>query len=73
METHSERSKKASRPCEASHMTFGGRCLNCGFGEPKVTGTVTPAKHHCPKCKGSGRNGEFRCTLCHGNGWDYPV
>lgn len=31
--THTERSKLASRPCRAEHMTFGGRCLNCGFGE----------------------------------------
>ncbi len=34
--THAERSKLASTPCTAAHMTFGGRCMNCGFGESKV-------------------------------------
>lgn len=35
--THAEYSKKQSlsSPCDRPHMTFGGRCLNCGY-EPKV-------------------------------------
>lgn len=28
---HLERSTWAPRPCCAADMTFGGRCLNCGF------------------------------------------
>lgn len=30
--THAEMSAKAPRPCAAHDLTFGGRCLNCGFG-----------------------------------------
>lgn len=36
--THREYSKLARNasavPCNASHMTFGGRCLNCGWTQP---------------------------------------
>jgi hypothetical protein len=33
--THIEHAERAhlSTPCNASHMTFGGRCMNCGWGE----------------------------------------
>ncbi len=34
-DTHVERSALASRPCRAGDMTFGGRCLNCGY-DPKA-------------------------------------
>lgn len=34
---HTARSKCASRPCTAHDMTFGGRCLNCGYDESAMT------------------------------------
>ena len=43
--THSEMSKKnypiSGRYCTAHDMTFGGKCLNCGFGFDKQ-----PAVYH---------------------------
>jgi len=38
--THSEASKQAkvSTPCTAAHITFGGRCLNCGYEPQELTG-----------------------------------
>lgn len=29
--SHAEWSRRSSRRCTAHDMTFGGRCLNCGF------------------------------------------
>lgn len=31
--THAERSKlsRSATPCSVHHLTFGGRCLNCGY------------------------------------------
>jgi len=34
---HAEKAKSAT-PCAAWHITFGGRCLNCGF-DPSVPDT----------------------------------
>jgi hypothetical protein len=38
METHAEHSKKANvaTPCTAQAITFGGRCLNCGYNPAKA-------------------------------------
>jgi len=38
METHAEHSKKAkvATPCAAQDITFGGRCLNCGYAPNKA-------------------------------------
>ena len=60
-ETHHERSAKASRPCVASDMTFGGRCLNCGFGEQETRPTPTPWRVGCDYDKMP----EMICGLAH--------
>ena len=43
--THFEHMKKAGLavPCCATHITFGGRCLNCGYDPtpaPSFTGSL---------------------------------
>ena len=30
-EPHHERAKRLKVDCNAHHLTFGGRCLNCGY------------------------------------------
>jgi len=42
--THSEASKQAkvSTPCTAAHITFGGRCLNCGYEPQELTSKPKP-------------------------------
>ena len=41
---------KPERECTAADMTFGDRCLNCGFGERIVTGTsYFPSRDHAAR------------------------
>lgn len=47
--THHQWSKKAkpATPCTCHHLTYGGRCLNCGYDPNSLTGrgaTILPAK-----------------------------
>lgn len=41
--THSEYSARARTVvhCHPAHLTFGGRCLNCGY-DPLLHGAITP-------------------------------
>jgi hypothetical protein len=43
--THAEHSTKArvATPCTSLHITFGGRCLNCGYEPARMSG-FTPTK-----------------------------
>lgn len=54
---------KPGIPCAASHMTFGGHCLNCGY-DPGTK--VVP----CGMCCGRGHYpiGSV-CPQCVGKGW----
>ena len=59
METHAEHSKKARNavPCTAQDLTFGGRCLACGYdptSEPYIREAQRVAERMrrpiCPEC-----------------------
>ena len=81
-ETHHERSAKASRPCVASDMTFGGRCLNCGFGEQETRPTPTPWAIEPVSGSGSvgsvavkviGEAGSHQGLICDVSSWWYST
>ncbi len=40
METHFQRKTRLRLQCRADHMTFGGRCLNCGYTPPDFKATL---------------------------------
>lgn len=39
-ETHVERMVRLGEKCNAAHVTFGGRCLNCGFTPKEFRATL---------------------------------
>ena len=39
-----ERYVRPAVPCSANHITFGGRCLNCGF-DPHYCETAADVQH----------------------------
>lgn len=41
----SQQKKRSGRECAAHDMTFGGRCLNCGFGACPSRDTPPGAPH----------------------------
>ena len=47
-ETHVERMKRLKldglKSCNAGHITFGGRCLNCGYTPPDFKATLIAPK-----------------------------
>ena len=49
METHAEHSKRIrnATPCTAHDITFGGRCLACGY-DPN--NTMPDTGYICPDC-----------------------
>jgi hypothetical protein len=56
--THAAHSKamKLAQPCAAWHLTFGGKCLNCGYVPPDVCNTcgkpvpIPGGIHCCGRC-----------------------
>jgi hypothetical protein len=39
-ETHLQRMTRLGEKCNAAHVTFGGRCLNCGYTPPDHKATL---------------------------------
>jgi len=75
MSLHSEHAALARVcvPCHAGHITYGGRCLNCGFDPnpcPRTLALWKPGEkiegvQHRPSWSGKVPcTGRLRCLLC---------
>ena len=67
--THTQHSAKArvSNPCNSTHLTFGGRCLNCGYDPtpapmPNADWLLEQREHEIVRLSAIGRNPDATVT-----------
>lgn len=64
--THHRKNQKPSQnwECSVHHLTFGGRCLNCGYN-PEMICSVCNTVVKCLYAEQAGKNPErYACAKC---------